>query len=86
VVTFTGGKPSAITGRDNGAVIDPHVDPVRVGDPIDGSTLVDVHQVVRDLEGNLLLDETIVHRFQFKGDLVTRFDIEGASAMSTIGH
>jgi len=68
------------------AVIDPHVDPIRVGDPVDGSTLVDVHQVVKDLEGKVLLDETIAHRFQFEGDVVTRFDIEGASQLSTISH
>jgi hypothetical protein len=68
------------------AVIDPHVDPVHVADPIDGSTLVNVHQVVKDLEGKVLLDETIAHRFQFEGNFVTRFDIEGASELSTIGH
>jgi ketosteroid isomerase-like protein len=68
------------------SVIDPHVDPVHVGEPTDGSTLVEVHQVVKDLEGKVLLDETIAHRFQIEGDVVTRFDIEGASELSTIGH
>ncbi len=68
------------------AVIDPHVDPIRVGEPTDGSTLVQVHQVVKDLEGKVLLDETIAHRFQIEGDFVTRFDIDGASELSTISH
>jgi hypothetical protein len=58
----------------------------QIPDPIDGSTLVNVHQVVKDLEGKVLLDETIAHRFQFEGNFVTRFDIEGASELSTIGH
>jgi ketosteroid isomerase-like protein len=68
------------------AVIDPHVEPVHVGEPTDGSTLVEVHQVVKDLEGKVLLDETIAHRFQVEDDFVTRFDIEGASELSTISH
>jgi ketosteroid isomerase-like protein len=68
------------------AVIDPHVEPVQVGEPTAGSTLVEVHQVVKDLEGKVLLDETIAHRFQIEDDFVTRFDIEGASELSTISH
>jgi ketosteroid isomerase-like protein len=68
------------------AVIDPHVEPVHVGEPIAGSTLVEVHQVVKDLEGKVLLDETIAHRFQIEDDFVTRFDIEGASELSNISH
>ena len=67
-------------------VIDPHVDPIHIAEPAGGSTLVDVHQVVKDLEGKLLLDETIAHRFQIEGKFVTRFDIEGASELSTISH
>ncbi len=68
------------------AVIDPNVEPVHVGEPTAGSTLVEVHQVVKDLEGNVLLDETIAHRFQIEDDFVTRFDIEGASELFTISH
>ncbi len=68
------------------AVIDPRVEPIEVDDAYDGSTLVKVHQVVKDLEGTLLLDETIAHRFQIDEGLVTRFDIEGSSGLSTIGH
>jgi hypothetical protein len=46
----------------------------------------DIDGIFSVLEGKLLLDETIAHRFHFEGDVVTRFDIEGASEMSTIGH
>ena len=67
-------------------VIDPHVEPVHIGEATDGSTRVEVHQVVRDLGGEVLLDETIAHRFQFEDGYVTRFDIEGASELSTIVH
>ena len=68
------------------AIIDPQVEAVHIGEPVAGSTLVAVHQVVKDLEGKVLLDETIAHRFQIEGDFVTRFDIEGASELSTISH
>ena len=68
------------------AAIDPHVEPMHVGEPADGSTLVQVHQVVKDLAGKLLLDETIAHRFQVDDDFVTRFDIEGSSELSAISH
>jgi len=68
------------------AAIDPHVDPVHVGDPIDGTTRVEVHQVVKDLSGKVLLDETIAHVFKIENGFVSRFDIEGASALSTIEH
>ncbi len=68
------------------AVIDPRVEPVLVGESNDGSTLVEVHQVVRDLEGKVLLDETIAHKFRVDDDVVTRFDIEGASELSRISH
>ncbi len=68
------------------AVIDPHVEPVEISEPAAGSALVEVHQVVKDLEGNVLLDEQIAHRFQIEAEYVTRFDIEGASQLSRIGH
>lgn len=37
--------------------------------------MVDVHQIVRDLNGNLLVDTTVGHIFHFEGGLVNRFDI-----------
>ena len=52
----------------------------------DGATAVEVHQVVRDLEGKVLLDETVRHVFQIDKGLVTRFDIENAGGLSAIAH
>lgn len=40
------------------ATIQPRVDPLKVARRGDGAAAVEVHQVVRDLEGELLLDET----------------------------
>jgi hypothetical protein len=52
------------------AMMDPRVDPV--GFTTDGDELaVTVHQVVRDLDGNVLTEGDAVHTYAFAGDLVT---------------
>jgi ketosteroid isomerase-like protein len=56
-------------------VIDPRVEPKSISEAEDGSMVVSVHQIVHDLEGKLLVDETIEHVFHIKDGLVTRFDI-----------
>lgn len=66
------------------AAIQPQVDPLHIAQRGDGATAVEVHQVVRDLEGELLLDETVRHVFRIEGGLVTRFDIENAGGLSSI--
>lgn len=68
------------------AVIQPQVHPLQITKRGDGSTVVEVHQVVRDLEGELLLDRTVRHVFRIEAGLVTRFDIENAGGLSTISH
>ncbi len=59
------------------AVIDPHVEPVSFSCS-EGQVTVEVHQVVRDLEGNLLTDKIVGHVFRIEGGLIRRFDIRGA--------
>lgn len=66
--------------------INPHVDPEEVTDRPDGSTAVEVHQVVHDLKGSLLLDEKVRHVFRIQNGRVTRFDIEKAGGLSSISH
>ena len=68
------------------AAIQPQVHPLQITERGDGSAAVEVHQVVRDLEGKLLLDETVRHVFRIEAGLVTRFDIENAGGLSTISH
>ncbi len=68
------------------AVIDPHVDPLKVCTVEDGSIVVEVHQVVHDLEGKLLLDEIVGHVFQIENGKVKRFDIKPGSQLSTVSH
>ena len=66
------------------AVLDPHVEPVSFAIGPDNQVTVEVHQVVRDLSGRLLVDQMVGHVFQFDGALVKRFDIRGAEAESPV--
>jgi hypothetical protein len=60
------------------AMLDPHVEPVGFLSGSEGEVVVDVHQVVHDLEGKLLVDQMVVHIFRFEDGLIKRFDIGGA--------
>ncbi|MGF6493130.1 ketosteroid isomerase-like protein [Luteibacter sp. 621] len=68
------------------SVIDPAVTPLAIERAADGATVVEVHQVVRDLEGEVLLDEVIHHAFRVRDGLVTRFDIVGPSQLKQVPH
>jgi hypothetical protein len=56
--------------------IDPEVTPVAFATREDGRMAVDVRQVVRDLDGALLLEGRVVHVYAFAGDRVARMDVE----------
>ena len=68
------------------SVIDPHVEPLQISKAKDGSLVVEVHQTVRDLQGTLLLEETVTHAFRLDGEQVKRFDIQSASQLSAVSH
>jgi hypothetical protein len=53
----------------------PRVDPVSIEPAENGSWLVEVHQVVHDATGNLLVDTTVYHTYQFREGLIARMDI-----------
>jgi len=55
--------------------LDPHVDPVNIEPGEHSSWVVEVHQVVHDCKGNLLLDATVYHTYQFRDGLIARMDI-----------
>jgi len=57
------------------AILDPHVEPVAFSQTPDGTTVVEVQQVVHDLTGKLLVDQMMGHLFHLENGLVTRFDI-----------
>ena len=59
-------------------MIDPHVEPVAFAEGPEGEMVVEIHQVVRDLNGNLLADKMVGHVFRIQNGLIKRFDIRGA--------
>jgi hypothetical protein len=61
------------------AIVDPHVEPIEISPDGKGEVSVRVHQVVRDLKGNLLDDKLVIHVFQVRDGLIQRFDIRDAS-------
>ena len=58
------------------AEIDPRVEPVRIAVREDGRFAVDVHQVVRTLEGSVIAEDDVVHVYELRDGLVARMDIE----------
>lgn len=58
------------------AAVDPTVEPEHISERPDGGLEVLVHQVVRGLEGQTLVDARIRHVYWFRDDLVSRMEIE----------
>jgi SnoaL-like domain len=56
-------------------IIDPHVEPVTIDADGSGRVVVSVHQVVRDLNGKLLLDRMVEHIYSFDDNLVRSMEI-----------
>ena len=56
-------------------LVDPHVEPPQINLGSDGRYQVKVHQVVRDLKGNLLIDTIVYHLYRFSDGLIQRMDI-----------
>ncbi len=60
------------------AMVDPRVEPTAFSHGPDGEVIVQVHQIVRDLNGNLLADKEVGHVFRIEDGVVKRFDIRDA--------
>ncbi len=56
-------------------MLDPHVDPVTFSDESDGRISIEVHQVVRDLSGNVLQDRMLEHVYSLKDGLIASMEI-----------
>jgi hypothetical protein len=57
------------------AVVDPRVDPVHIEDDEVGRTVVEVHQVIRDLGGMVLLDRMVQHVYSIREGLIASMEI-----------
>ena len=87
VVWANGMEGGHVHGRDEvrsywkrqWAIIDPHVEPLEISPNGKGEVVVKVHQVVRDITGNLLADRLVIHVFQVRNGLIERFDIRHIS-------
>jgi hypothetical protein len=56
--------------------INPKVEPVGFTERQNGSLEVEVHQTVKDLQGNSMFDGTVKHVYTFKNGLIKKMDIE----------
>jgi hypothetical protein len=57
------------------AELDPTVTPTAFEDLADGRVRVTVYQVVKNLDGAALGDETVFHMYAFEGEFIARMDI-----------
>lgn len=62
------------------AILDPHVDPLAIRPADEGLWIVEVHQVVHDMQGNLLVDTIVHHAYRFADGLIARMDIQQSPA------
>jgi hypothetical protein len=85
VIWANGMEGGHVQGRDGvrrywthqWTVIDPHVEPVEFSFSPEGEVAVDVHQVIRDLSGNVLADRMVGHVFRIEKGRIKRLDIRG---------
>ena len=61
-------------------IFDPHVEPLRIDTDSAGRMIVEVHQVVRDLDGKVLVDTIVYHAYSIAGGLIERMDIQDSPA------
>jgi nuclear transport factor 2 (NTF2) superfamily protein len=56
-------------------LIDPQVEPIALKTDETGRIVVEVHQVVRDLAGAVILDRTVWHAYLFEDGLIRSMEI-----------
>ena len=57
------------------AAIDPKVEPISLEQDEGGRIVVGVHQVVRDLDGNIISDGMVEHVYEIDNGLIKRMEI-----------
>lgn len=61
------------------SLLDPYVEPIRIEPDGGGRMIVDVHQVVRDLAGTVLVDRIVQHAYLITDGLIRRMEIREGS-------
>ena len=56
---------------------DPHVEPLAITEGDGGKVHVRVHQLVKNLQGDVLSDSEVLHVFTVKNDLIAALDLGG---------
>jgi len=64
-------------------IVSPHVDPTAMEDDAKKRTVVSVHQVVKDMSGNIFFDQTIRHIYTLREGLIVRMDIMDIEEIKT---
>jgi hypothetical protein len=57
------------------ALLDPTVEPVEFLEDAHGRTIVKVHQIVRDLQGQLVSDAMVEHVYTIEEGLIRKMDV-----------
>jgi hypothetical protein len=58
------------------SVLDPYVEPLRFHTEESGRTIVDVHSIVRDRDGNVITDEMIQHIYAIEDGLIRSMEVQ----------
>ena len=56
--------------------LDPNVEPIGFKERPDGQIEVEVHQIAKDLQGNILFDGTVKHIYTIENGLIKNMEIE----------
>ncbi len=56
--------------------LDPNVEPIGFKERPDGSVEVEVHQIVKDLQGNVLFNGMVKHVYTIENGLIRNMEIE----------
>jgi len=67
------------------AAFDPHVEPLEIIDLAGDKLEVRVHQLVKNLQGDVLSDSEVRHVFSIKDGLIKSMDLKGEEAGSSSG-
>ena len=56
--------------------LNPNVQPVSFTEKADGQIIVEVHQLAKDMQGNVIFDGIIKHIYTLENDLIKTMEIE----------